>query len=415
MSIEKQEIAKRKQCIELYKADKSPTEIHQELHRSRPWVYKWIHRYKSGDPQWCLDQSKAPKTHPLKINDSVETEIIRIRQTLIKRDTASTRYAYHGAIAIHQELQKNGHKGLPHISTINRVLKRNGLIKHTHSEPTSNKSGIYYPEKYAKHPSDIYELDLVTPRYIKGFGRIISVNRVDTYLGEANMKQYLEKAADNIVEFIVSDWTKHAKPNYLRLDNEACFRGSLIHERTFGKLVRFCLNFGVQIIFIPFREPWRNGFIESFNSRFKAMLWEFMQFDDLNHLREESKLFLQKHNEYQRYKKLNFSNRNLISYQKKRFPDEFNFKTEVQLPITKGFIHIIRFVNEKGCVNILNEDFYIGKTYSFCYIWGTIDTAKQQLFIYFKSDKLAPRILIKIFDYSLRESVEIPIPINHFI
>ena len=101
------------------------------------------------------------------------------------------------------------------------------------------------------------KLDLVTPRYIKGFGVIISVNRIDVYSSQANLEQFQNKGADSIISFLIEDWKMFGIPHYLQLDNEASFRGSLYHPRTFGKLSRFCLNFGVELVFIPFNEPWR--------------------------------------------------------------------------------------------------------------------------------------------------------------
>jgi len=263
---------------------------------------------------WYEDESKAPKSHPTKLTPELESEIVKIRKTLTRRETLATRYAYHGAIAIYQKLDEAGYPYLPHISTINRVLKRNHLIQEKISRKLQKQTKTYYPEIYPKHPGDIYAMDLVTPRYIKGFGRIISVNRVDTYTGFANINQYRTKEADNIINFVAEDWRKHAKPNYLKLDNEACFKGSLNFPRTFGKLTRFCLNFGVQIVFIPFQEPWRNGFIESFNGRFNDMLWSFMDFKNLAHLRNEAKLFIDQHNQYQNYKNNRYNKLFMLNY-----------------------------------------------------------------------------------------------------
>jgi len=102
----------------------------------------------------------------------------------------------------------------------------------------------------------------------------VSVNRIDVYTNQANLEQYESKGAESIISFVIADWKAFGIPRYLQLDNEAAFRGSLYHPRTFGKFSRFCLNFGVEIVFIPFNEPWRNAHIESFNSRFDDLLWQ---------------------------------------------------------------------------------------------------------------------------------------------
>lgn len=405
----------RQECCRLSKEGKNVSDIGKLLNRTRPWVYKWLKRAKTKDPQWYLDESKEPKNKVSKIEQAVEKDIVDIRKTLTERDTKQTRYRYYGAIAIHQELDKKGYKDKPNLSTINRVIKRHGLIeKEQKARDTNKQAKVYYPEIRAMYPGHIHQLDLVTPRYIKGFGKTISVNRVDVYSGHANLNQYLSKGADNIVSFIIDDGKEYGIPAYLQLDNEASFKGSLYHPRTFGKLTRFCLNFGIEVIFIPFSEPWRNGYIESFNSRYDERLWQSTNFRDLIHLRQESGLFKGQHNQYQTYKKEHFSKQKQTSYTKKFFPKEFQFDLETQLPITKGKIHFVRLVQENGKINILNENFFISTKLCFEYVWATINTKEQKLYIYNQQHKESKRELIKTIDYRLRESAKKQIPISKF-
>ena len=42
--------------------------------------------------------------------------IVEARNKLVKLDTAETRYAFHGAVAIHQELDKLGYENKPNIA-----------------------------------------------------------------------------------------------------------------------------------------------------------------------------------------------------------------------------------------------------------------------------------------------------------
>lgn len=336
-----------------------------------------------------------------------------MRKKLVQRDTPQTRYAFQGAIAIHQELGNLGYKEKPNLSTINRVLKRNGLIE-TERKTKAEGPKKYYPEIRAKYPGHIYQLDLVTPRYITGYGKVVSVNRVDVYSTQVNLDQYRSKGADSIIEFIVDDWKVYGIPKYLQLDNECSFRGSLYHARTFGKLTRFCLNFGVEIIFIPFNEPWRNGYIESFNSRFNTQLWLFQRFTDLEHMRGESKKFRDKHSNYQAYKKEHFGKQQDIGYTKRFFPENFLFDPATELPITKGLVHFIRWVDEQGYVNILNEKFFINKELCCEYIWATINTEKQTLDIFHQATKDSKNELVKNVTYKLREPVKNKFPVKQF-
>lgn len=265
-----------------------------------------------------------------------------------------------------------------------------------------------------RHPGHLHQLDLVTPRYIKGFGVIISVNRIDVYTAQANLEQYQSKGADSVISFIVDDWKTFGIPRYLQLDNEASFRGSMYHCRTFGKLSRFCLNFGVELVFIPFNEPWRNAHIESFNSRFDKMLWQPKVFKDLDHVRSESKKFRDKHNNYQKYRKNNFGKQKPTSYQIRYLPKSFSFDVSQNLPITRGRLHFVRMVKENGNINILNEDFYVDKNLSFQYVWAIISTKDRNVKIWYQPTKDAPKELRKTKSYELREPVKNRISINKF-
>ena len=80
------------------------------------------------------------------------------------------------------------------------------MIKKEQRKKGNKESKIYYPEIRAKHPGHIYQLDLVTPRYITGYGKTISVNRIDIYSALANLNQYQSKEAENIISFAVEDW-----------------------------------------------------------------------------------------------------------------------------------------------------------------------------------------------------------------
>ena len=240
------------------------------------------------------------------------------------------------------------------------------------------------------------------------------MNRIDVYTARANLEQYQSKGADSVISFITDDWKAFGIPRYLQVDNEASFRGSLYHSRTFGKLTRFCLNFGVELVFIPFNEPWRNAHIESFNSRFDKLLWQPEVFKDLDHIRSESKKFRDKHNNYQEYRKNNFSKQNPKSYKTRYLPDDFSFDVSRHLPITRGKLHFVRSVDEKGNVNVLNENFYVDKNLSFEYVWIILNTKDQTLKTWYQATKDAPKELLKTESYKLREPVKNKIPVSKF-
>jgi len=113
----------RKQAIQRYLNNEKPKAIYTDLNRSKYWFFKWLKRYKSGDPDWYKDQSRAPRSRPTALGEIDKQRIISVRERL-----ESLNFAQTGASAIKWELSKSGFS-FPSDRTINRVLKREGLVK----------------------------------------------------------------------------------------------------------------------------------------------------------------------------------------------------------------------------------------------------------------------------------------------
>jgi len=113
----------RQNAIERYLEGEAPKPIYTDLKRSKDWFFKWLKRYKSGEPHWYEDKSRAPINRPTEISKIDRQRIISVRT-----DLESQRFAQTGASAIKWELSKSGYT-LPSDSTIKRVLKSEGLIK----------------------------------------------------------------------------------------------------------------------------------------------------------------------------------------------------------------------------------------------------------------------------------------------
>lgn len=113
----------RKKAIEKYIKGQPPKTIYTEFKRSKKWFFKWLRRYQTGHKHWYKDQPRAPKKRPTKLSEVERQRIIETRKRL-----EDQKFAQIGVSAIKWELSKSGNI-FPSDSTINRVLKGEGLIK----------------------------------------------------------------------------------------------------------------------------------------------------------------------------------------------------------------------------------------------------------------------------------------------
>jgi len=138
----------RKMAVEQYLQEKAPISIYQEMGRSKKWFFKWLHRYHSGDPDWYRDRSRAPRFHPKQIHPDTRKLIVNIRTQL-----EANPYAQIGTSAIKWEFKKLGVIP-PSDPTINRILKREGLVKKNSLYPKRGGISLFHKTPgIQQHPS----------------------------------------------------------------------------------------------------------------------------------------------------------------------------------------------------------------------------------------------------------------------
>jgi len=161
---------------------------------------------------------------------------------------------------------------------------------------------------------------------------------------------------------------------------------------------------GIQPVFIPQGEHWRNGVIESFNNIYDKRFFRAQVFRDFSHLEGESRVFENFHNDSHKY-----------SILKGRTPNEFIekegsksllLKKEFELPkgpipIEDGAIHIVRFIRSDRILNIFGEHFQMPKDVVYEYVIGTILTEIHSLKVTCNGK------LVDFFEYRLPSEISI--------
>jgi putative transposase len=360
----------RKAAVERYLVGESVSAICVSLERSRNWFYKWLHRYEEGGENWFKDRSRCPHHHPGKTSSDVEAIVLTARRDLDGQGL------FCGAQAILWELEDRDVEPLPSESTVNRILGKHGFVKRRCGRYQSK--GKKYPSLLAKHPNDVHEYDFVGPCYITGGLRFYSLNALDIATRRCGLEAMTSK--EDIYRSVHESWNRLGLPKYAQFDNAMEFYGSPAHPRGMGQVIRLCLQHGVEPVFIPVREPWRNGAIEKFNDHWENKFYGRVTIGDEKDLCMESLRFENRHNSRWRYSPLGGKTPMQAleaSRRKIAFPVPLR---SGRLPKPQsGQYHVIRFIRSDRLLDVFGEKFLMPTKVAYEYVQATINVGRETL------------------------------------
>src|SRR6266498_42985 len=167
----KTEIALRKRAVALHLQGRKKSEIARKLKRSRPWVDRWIDRYRAEVPTLSLhDRSRSPKHRSCSYPERIKRMVIQIREEREQGQRAKYQYALISAQAIYYELRELGISPLPSPRTIHDWLKDAGHIPERRSQKASNPT---YPILPCQAVNDVQELDFKGPFYLQDHSQVL--------------------------------------------------------------------------------------------------------------------------------------------------------------------------------------------------------------------------------------------------
>ena len=376
----KTEIELRQQAIALHLQGWKKSEIARKVQRSRPWVDRWLGRYRPEAPTVSLqDHSRAPKHMGWAYPERIKRMVIQVRVARECGKRAKYQYALISAQAIYYELRELGISPLPSPRTIHLWLKQAGRIRERRSRKPPNPT---YPVLPCQAVNDVQELDFKGPFYLKDhLHKYYLVVLRDKMSKKTALRALPNKEMASILDFLVSAWQNIGCPKCLKMDNCLDFRGSNRHPRSLSKLMRVCLDLGVQPVFIPIREPWRNGVVENLNGLLDRFLFRTHTFETEKQL----------HKTVQRLETTINTTHRLPALQG-RTPQEFTAKAKLRYPpayydwrtrdlqLVKGNVTFIRFVRKSGRITLTaNDKFFIGEKYKWQYVMAVVNVAKKSL------------------------------------
>lgn len=180
------------------------------VHRS--WIYKLLARYKAGGYGALERRSRAPRSSPSRTPDDVVEVIVALRKQLAAEghDCGAATIAHH--LARHNDQ-------VPSVSTIWRILKREGLLA-----PQPQKRPRSSLVRFAAElPNEMWQAD-VTHWRLAGQGHAEILNMIDDHsrLFLVSRAFPTVKAAD-VVDVFRMAIALHGAPASLLCDNGAVF------------------------------------------------------------------------------------------------------------------------------------------------------------------------------------------------
>jgi hypothetical protein len=368
----------RIKALELYNKDWKISEICSTLNCSRNWFYKWLRRYNANDPNWYKEQSRAPKTTSKKTSYEMERLILEERKRLISKP-----YLQYGPQAIYYALAQKGINSPP-IWTIARILKR-------HNQTRNKRTTIYIPKgkEYPYEYALCQQMDFVGPRYLYSKVRFYfhSIICCDTHY--AQVLALDNQRSDLVCNSLIRFWKTAGIPDFLQMDNDLSFWGSLIKPNALGKVIRLCLFHGVTPVFIPTNEPWRNGIIEHFNLTMQNAIFNSATYETIKEVQIAANHFCEIHkhtHHYSTQEGMTPKQRMLyLNYPLVRLKDDYVLLNQ-SLPLENGEIHVIRFIRSDLKFNIFGLSYSLPEETKYEYIKGVIIINEHRLII-FKDQK----------------------------
>jgi transposase InsO family protein len=394
------EIALRQEAVRQYLSGESKASISRILGKPRAWVGRWIGRYDPDDPDRSLhNRSSAPKVPHRAWPVAVIQQALNSRRLRMAAAQPGYECALVSAQAIFYELRQLGVTPTPPARTIHSWLKQAGLVEVGRSPTPPGPASKPYPTPKRDAVNDLHQLDLKGPLYLTDSAQKHYVLALRDFRSKrVALMTTPNKQAQTLTDFLVAAWQRLGLPHVLQMDNALELRGSNRYPRSFGKVVRVCLDLGIEPLFVPPREPWRNGFIENFNGQLDRLLLHRERFASPDDLQAGVRKLETAVNTTHRLEALDGQTpAEFVADEPLRLLRADYDPHQRDLQLLKGTIACIRLVRKSGRITLFaNDKFDIDPELKWQYVLARIDVAARQLHVFHEG------VLIKTFDYLMR-------------
>jgi len=344
--------------------------VARALQRSERWVFKWVGRYDPSVSTWAQERSRAPRHVANRSHPKLEALVLAVRTRLARQPWSQI-----GAPAIAWELHKLRLRTIPELRAIERILARAEVPRRERRARYAAK-GTPYPAPPTPGPNDVQEADLIGPRHLRGAIPFHVLNVVDVGRRAAACELQAGKTDAETAASLIRIWGRLGLPKRLKLDNWLIAQ----HGRRLPQTVWLCLALGVIPVFVPFREPWRQGIIEHFNDTFDKRFFRSERFRHLSHLARRLLSFERFHNANHRYAALGRATPDEVAARLGFRPRLLGpgFVMPKRLP-PRGRVEFIRLIRSDRRLQVLDEHIVLGPELVHEYVTAILHVRRAEL------------------------------------
>lgn len=339
---------------------------------SRKTGYKWVQRGASGGEEALHDQSKRPKTSPCKTSQWIESAVLKVRKA----------HPSWGGRKIRRVLTNRGYAGLPSVSTITEILRRNGQLTEDRSQ---RDAGIRFEHA---QPNALWQMDFKGHFALnQGGNRCHPLTVLDDHSRYSLVLKACEAETRTTVQSALQEaFERYGIPDRMTMDNGSPW-GHKGSAGGYTRLTVWLLDLGIGVSHSRPYHPQTQGKDERFHRTLKAEVLSRQDFRSLRHCQNSFDQWQAIYNFVRPHDALQLevpASRYRISTRKYVGIRPFDEYSEEE-PLRK--------VNRSGAISYRSQKCFLGEAFAGRYvaIKRTLEPTKFE--IYYRHQRIAKLVL----------------------
>jgi len=299
--------------------------------------YKWLHRFREGGVEALEDCSRRPHSSPRRTPHSIEQAILAMRD----------RHSVWGARKIRARLEAKGMGGLPTVSTITAILRRNGRV-----DPEESDKHQPWQRFEAQEPNCLWQMDF------KGHFSVSQIRCHPLTVLDDHSRYLvgLYACADErwrtVQAHLTSVFRRYGLPERMLVDNGSPWGSDEVYQHT--PLTVWLMQLGVEVSHSRPYHPQTLGKCERLHRTLKAEVIGSRPFFSLEHCQEHFDLWRHVYNFERPHEALSMAvPASRYRESRREFPNSLP-------PVEYSPGDEVRKVQVKGVISFHNREFKVG-------------------------------------------------------